>query len=565
MALDAPLGRKLSNINREAEERDAKRRAATLGYAYLSLTGIPLEVDALALVPEVEARKGRFAIIGKNRQKLTVVAYDPSDAETQKSFKALDAKHYTLEISVCSLSGLQNLWNFFEFVHKDTTDITGKIALTDEMLTRLREQVRTLAKAQKALAEAADQGLEAHEFLELFLATALTLRASDIHLEAGETTGKFRVRIDGILHDVTGVIKNEDYFFVISRIKLLSGLKLNIRNQAQDGRFTISVDKKEVEIRVSVLPSEFGETVVLRILDPDTIKLELKDLGLRKDDLVLVEAELKRPNGMILNTGPTGSGKTTTLYAFLLHVNSPDIKIITIENPIEYRLEGIEQTQVDDEAGYTFENGLRAIVRQDPDMILVGEIRDYETAEIAMHAALTGHLVFSTLHTNDSFGSIPRLVDLGAKPTIIGPALSLVIAQRLVRRLCEHCKVPAEVTPKIKEEIKSFFGNLATRVDRNDYPDIKLYKAVGCEECGTIGYKGRIAIFEFLPITDKIRDLIHKDTSEVEIKAETKRTHDIVTMQEDGILKIIQGITTFEEVEDNTGPIGWQKEPAGGV
>jgi len=259
----------------------------------------------------------------------------------------------------------------------------------------------------------------------------------------------------------------------------------------------------------------------------------------------------------MLNTGPTGSGKSTTLYAFIQHVNDPETKVITIEDPIEYHLEGIEQTQVDTEAGYTFANGLRSILRQDPDIILVGEIRDQETAEIAMHTALTGHMVFSTLHTNDAVGAIPRLVDIGIKTTIIGPALALVIAQRLVRRLCPDCKEASSLPADLKARVKKFLDQLPKRVDRAPYEKPQLYKPKGCAKCNELGYRGRIAVFEFLEVTPELEELINKEASEVVVKKFAKE-QGMVRMQEDGVLKVLSGVTTFEEVEDATGQIAWE-------
>ena len=394
------------------------------------------------------------------------------------------------------------------------------------------------------------------ELFQLILAGALANRSSDIHFEAQEKSARLRFRIDGVLHDVFDNIPKKNYYSLISRIKLLSGLKINIHEEAQDGRFTINLAEKEVEVRVSIIPSEFGETIVMRILDPEATMVGLEKLGVRPDDFKMLEKAIKQPNGLILNTGPTGSGKTTTLYAILRSLNSPEIKIITVEDPIEYRIEGIEQTQVDPEAGYTFASGLRAIVRQDPDIILVGEVRDKETADIALQAALTGHLVLSTLHTNDAIGAIPRLVDLGVKPQTIGPALSLSIAQRLVRKLCDNCKKEVEISEELKSKIEQFIEKLPSRVNKEEYKNFKIYKPVGCEKCSNIGYKGRVAIFEFFEGGPDVEQLILKEVSWSVLK-ELANKKQMTTMQEDGVLKVLSGITTFEEVEGATGPIEW--------
>jgi type II secretory ATPase GspE/PulE/Tfp pilus assembly ATPase PilB-like protein len=382
------------------------------------------------------------------------------------------------------------------------------------------------------------------------------LRASDIHTEAGEKQAKIRFRIDGLLHDIFNEIPLDTYRTFVSRIKLLSEMKLNVRDAAQDGRFTIGLGGKDIEMRVSVIPAEFGETIVMRILDPSATMVGLPDLGLRADNFALVKKQIARPNGLILNTGPTGSGKTTTLYAFLRTMNDPTMKIITLEDPIEYRIEGIEQTQVDNEAGYTFGNGLRAIVRQDPDVILVGEVRDLETADIAMEAALTGHLVLSTLHTNDAVGAVPRLINLGVKAVSIGPALSLVIAQRLVRVLCKDCKKPIDTDAAVGEKIKKFLDALPAKVDRSLYANYKMYVPVGCEKCNGIGYKGRVGVFEFLEGGSDLETTILKEASEVALR-EVAARQEMVTMQQDGILKVLEGKTTLEEVEGATGEITW--------
>src|SRR3989344_2778855 len=300
-----------------------------------------------------------------------------------------------------------------------------------------------------------------------------------------------RLRLDGVLHEA-GALTKAVYGLVLSRIKLLAEMKLNVHDRAQDGRFTVRTKNMDMEVRVSALPGPFGETLVLRVLNPKSISITMKDLGMHPEFLKRVEPELKRPNGMILTTGPTGSGKTTTLYAFIKAVNQPGIKIVTIEDPIEYHLSGISQTQVEPDKNYTFANGLRSILRQDPDIILVGEIRDLETAEIAMHAALTGHLVFSTLHTNNAAGTIPRLIDLKADPTIIAPAINMAIAQRLVRQLCGACKKATKPTPEEEKIIKNGIAEMPKSHQIPLPTGFKIARATGCESCNLTGYKGRI-------------------------------------------------------------------------
>jgi len=395
------------------------------------------------------------------------------------------------------------------------------------------------------------------DLLETVIAGAIAIRASDIHFEAEEKKAKIRFRVDGLLHDVFTELPLQNYESLLSRLKLLAGLKMNIKDIAQDGRFSISLGKKEVEMRVSIIPSEYGETLVMRILDPEATSVGLAGLGIREDDLTIVTRALGEPNGLILNTGPTGSGKTTTLYSFLRHINDPETKIITLEDPIEYHLEGVEQTQVDSAAGYTFVNGLRSVVRQDPDVILVGEIRDVETADIALQAALTGHLVLSTLHTNDAVGAIPRLINLGVKPVTIGPALNLIIAQRLVRKLCPHCKKPAEVTEATKASIKKFLSTLPVRVDKSKFEKYAVYESAGCDECNGFGYRGRMGIFEFFEPGPGLEEIVLKDASEMSMKKLAIELG-MVTMQQDGVLKVLMGETSFHEIENATGGIEWK-------
>jgi len=295
---------------------------------------------------------------------------------------------------------------------------------------------------------------------------------------------------------------------------------------------------------------------VMRLLDPKGISVQFSELGIRNDDLAIVTAELAKPNGLILNTGPTGSGKTTTLYAFLKKLNDPEAKVITVEDPIEYRVEGIEQTQVDAEAGYTFASGLRAIVRQDPDVILVGEIRDVETADIALQAALTGHLVLSTLHTNDAIGAVPRLANLGVKPGTIGAALSLTIAQRLLRKLCVKCKKEIPLTEEQAAKIQSFLKKLPARVDQTPYAHPTIYESVGCDACNHFGYKGRLGAFEFFRGGAELEEAALEESSEAVLKSLAEK-QGMVTMQQDGMLKAFQGITSLKEVEEITGPLQW--------
>ena len=421
--------------------------------------------------------------------------------------------------------------------------ITGEVQIASKDVRNIAEFAKEIEQFLTATAT---------ELLGIVLAGAISLDASDIHIEPEETKTKLRVRIDGILHDVMfWELKASQG--LLSRIKLLAGIKLNITDRPQDGRFTILLEKTIIEIRASALPAEYGETIVLRILNPKSL-IEIEALGLRPDLIEMFNREMKRPNGMIIVTGPTGSGKTTTLYAVLKKINKPEIKIITIEDPVEYHLEGLSQTQVDPSKGYTFASGLRSIMRQDPDVVLVGEIRDKDTAEIALQAALTGHLVFSTLHTNDAAGAVARLVDLGVRPISIAPAINLVVAQRLPRKVCKACAKLVAPSGEDLEKIKKGLAKVKEEILPPAFFDksLRIPVPVGCDTCHFTGYRGRIGVYETFLVDDEMERFILKSPSIVDMR-DLAVKKGMVLMRQDGLIKVLQGITTIEEVERVTG------------
>lgn len=433
---------------------------------------------------------------------------------------------------------------------KKRKKITDEISIEPVLAQKIKRKINHLSSLKKEINLSLSENTS--KLLNIIMAGGVTIGASDIHIEPLEEKAKIRVRIDGVLQDVIDLSKDK-YDSIASRIKLISGVKLNVKNKPQDGRFTIlypsSNKEKEyaIEIRMSVLPSEHGESFVMRILDPRKL-ITISKLGLRDELLQIFKKEIKKPNGMIIVTGPTGSGKTTSLYAFLKDLRSSEMKIITIEDPIEYHLDGISQTEVDPKQGYDFASGLRAIVRQDPDAILVGEIRDLETASISLQAALTGHTVFSTLHTNDAAGAIPRLQALGEKPVNIAPAINVIIAQRLVRRVCNNCK--EEIS--LKEFNEEFYEKIKKEVDGLDQikitPETTIHKAKGCKKCNFTGYKGRLGVFEALVVDDEIKDLIFSNpsTSEIRKKAIEKG---MITLKQAGLIKLLRGKTSPEEID----------------
>jgi type II secretory ATPase GspE/PulE/Tfp pilus assembly ATPase PilB-like protein len=413
----------------------------------------------------------------------------------------------------------------------------------------LAETVKTIADIKKLIEEtlAQKKSYRISRILEIVLAGAITLGASDIHLEPEQRDVRMRYRLDGVLNDILK-FDQETYKLLLSRIKLTSSMKLNVRGKAQDGRFSIKLGDKEIEVRSSLLPGAYDETLVLRVLNPNSIAVQLDELGINPRLLGMIEKELRKPNGMILNTGPTGSGKTTTLYAFLRKIYTPDVKIITIENPIEYHLPGIVQTQTNDEEDYTFLEGLRSALRQDPDVIMVGEIRDNETAEIAVNAALTGHLVFSTLHTNNAAGTFPRLIDLGVNPKVITSAINIAMAQRLVRRLCPDCRKEVAIEAKDKNIITTVLQSIQDKSYLEGIQTDKVYKADGCEKCNFTGFKGRTGVYEAILTDEKVEGVVNESPSEREI-VRAAQGQNILNMKQDGIIKVLQGQTSIEELE----------------
>jgi type II secretory ATPase GspE/PulE/Tfp pilus assembly ATPase PilB-like protein len=430
--------------------------------------------------------------------------------------------------------------------HKNTTaSKRGVLDINPEDILKSAKVISTISDVAAAFTNIStiNSPRRISETLELIFAGALALRASDIHIEPENQTIRLRYRLDGVLLDVFN-LEHMLYGRIISRLKLLAGMTLNQRKEAQDGRFQFVFGEREIEVRASVIPGAVGESIVMRLLDPGVASFSMDKLDLNPLLLKVMQEQLKRPNGLIITTGPTGSGKTTALYAFLRAVHDSEKKIITIENPVEYKLEGIVQTQVGPD--YTFSSGLRAILRQDPDIIMVGEIRDREVAETAIHAAQTGHLVFSTLHTNSAVGGFPRLIDLGVDPRIIGSSVNIMLGQRLVRILCAACKQPYEASPR---EV-----SLVTQIAQG-YPEpltvptpLSLYKAVGCPACGNTGYKGRTSVFEAVVIDNAVEEVVIRDPRE-HLILEAAKGQRIPTMAQDGITKVLQGITSLEELE----------------
>ncbi|MBI2507241.1 MAG: type II/IV secretion system protein [Candidatus Niyogibacteria bacterium] len=542
------LGTKLEEFRQREAEDLARFMAQKHGLPYADLSRMTIDLDALKLVGENEAKEAKMAVFQKVAKKLQIAALNPELLKTKDVLKTLAEEGYEAEIFLVSETGLKRAWSRYKEIPAFEEIETGLIDISSERIKEFRDKVKNIDDLKTLIRPflITQKIRRVSETLEIILAGALALEASDIHFEPQETETRIRFRLDGVLYDVIS-FNASSYGLVMSRLKLVSEMKLNIHDRAQDGRFTIRLEGTDLEVRTSSLPGPFGETIVLRILNPKTIALGLEDLGMHPEFMKIIEKELKKANGMILTTGPTGSGKTTTLYAFVKKVNRPGINIVTIEDPIEYHIAGINQTQTAPGKGYDFANGLRSILRQDPDIILVGEIRDFETAEIAMHASLTGHLVFSTLHTNNAAATIPRLIDLKVDPTIIAPAINMTMAQRLVRKLCADCKKESSPNPEEETEIKKSLKETPAKYKKDLPKKITLWRPVGCEKCNGLGYKGRVGIYEAFLVDDEIERMILEKPSEAKLKA-AMAAQDMTTMFQDGVLKVLKGITSFEEL-----------------
>lgn len=536
---------RLSEIHKREEEQLAQMLSQKYGIEYADLTSKSIDTDALRLVPEAEARASEIAAFRKVAKKLFVAMRSPERDDSLRSITNLERLGYQVTRFMVSKASLDHAWDRYHDLSFATETEAGVLTLSNETIQELLPRLKTLDDIKNEIARFTSSK-DTHRIsrvLEVVMAGSLALGASDVHLEPEDNGVRMRYRLDGVLTEVL-MFDAPTYALMSSRLKLLSGLKLNIKNQAQDGRFSIVVGGKEIEIRASVLPGAYAETIVMRLLDPSTIALSMDTLGFDKYLMDIFNAEIQKPNGMILNTGPTGSGKTTTLYAFLRQVHKPEIKIVTIEDPIEYHLPGLVQTQVS--KNYTFAQGLRSTLRQDPDVIMVGEIRDAEVASTAVHASLTGHLVFSTLHTNDAAGTFPRLVDMGVSADILGAAVTVAMAQRLVRKLCENCRVAEPLHGESQALIERVLKNIPHPEDLPQNRDT-MWVAKGCDKCGGIGYRGRIAIVEVILMDKEIEEAVRRTSSEREIWKAAKH-QGIRRMAQDGIIKVLKGVTSLDEL-----------------
>ena len=552
---DAKQNKQLDELHKqEEEELVATLAESKYGLPYVNLYRLGVDNEALRAIPlkdAMEMNVAPFKLFGKN---IFIAVRTPSDDLFKRLKEEMERHDLVPVFYMASHESLNKVWERYKEISMAESSQVGGIEISGEVLRETAKNIAHLGDVEKFIIEALE-GNKVHKIshlLEIILAGAIAIKASDVHIEPEKDRGRLRLRLDGVLEDVH-FFGLDVYRLLNSRIKLLSGVKLNSKI-AQDGRFNITEGGEEINIRTSLIPGAYGESIVLRILDPKTIQVPFESLGIDPYLFDIVQKEIIKPNGLILVTGPTGSGKTTTLYAFLRKIYSTEINIITIEDPVEYHLPGITQTQISLEKGYTFPEGLRSALRQDPDVIMVGEIRDGETAGIAVQSSLTGHMVFSTLHTNNAGGVIPRLIDLGVNPKILVSALSLSLAQRLVRKLCAVCKketVPTEQESKIIQNVLESMraeGKDISKYAAQGTAPSKIFKAVGCEKCNNLGYSGRIGIFEAIKTDEALEKIIPENPSEHEIK-KVASTQGILSMRQDGIVKILNGITSLEEVQ----------------
>lgn len=539
--------KKVDELRKQEEEDLVKTLSTKYNLPYLDLTSNPINIDALRVIPEADTKKANIAVFNEVDKVLSIGVLSPENPDTKEAVKNLKDSGYQTELFMVSHASLQKVWDRYKDLSYSFETKSGALDISNDQITEFLKDVKSITDVQKMISDVLvmKKSYRISRIMEIILAGAIATEASDVHLEPEESYVRLRYRLDGILTDILE-FDLDTFKLLSSRIKLVSNLKLNVSG-AQDGRFSIKIKDSEIEIRTSLLPGNYGESIVLRVLNPNAISVPLEELGIHPKLLEVIFHEISKPNGMVIITGPTGSGKTTTLYAFLKKVHTPEVKIITIENPIEYHLAGIVQTQTDDKKNYTFAEGLRSALRQDPDVIMVGEIRDGETAGIAINSALTGHLVFSTLHTNNAAGTFPRLIDLGINPKIISSAINLAMAQRLVRKLCPVCKKKIDLLGKDKETVETVTKTITDKSYLADLNMKEIWQAMGCDKCHLTGYKGRIGIHEAIKMDDKIENVVRESPSEREIKNAAK-DQGLLNLRQDGIVKVLKGVTSIEEL-----------------
>ncbi len=530
----------IQDINQDFKEQEVEKRAKELRMGYVNLRTFPVNPEHLRLLPYEVASKAQAAPFYGTGKKLRIATSDVEPSIREEARVYLEAKGFKLEWFLVTKEGFANLMQYYNLAaeHADIKEIKGG----EESGKTYEDEVVSLSK----LVEEMDH-LTENEVLQRILIGAVSSGASDIHFQPEKLKSLLRFRIDGLLHTIFD-IPNEGYEKILTKIKFVAGMKLNIGYKPQDGKISFTASGRRIDVRVSTLPTEYGETLVMRLLDSKKAHVEIEMLGFNEINRSYLLRAIEKTEGMILVTGPTGSGKTTTLYALLAKLNKPETKIITLEDPIEYQVEGISQSQIHESDGYTFALGLRAILRQDPNVIMLGEIRDTETASIAVQSSLTGHIVLSTVHANSAVEAVARMLNMNVERYLLAPSLTLLTAQRLARKVCVSCGTKRTVTA----EEKSLFESVITRV-QSTHPEFtmtvpeQIAQPVGCPKCSNSGYLGQVACTEILEITRPFRELILNASGDKMLYEEALKSG-MVTMREDGMLKIMGGVTTFEEV-----------------
>lgn len=525
-----------------------------LGIKVLKKAPKDINRKSIEIIPEKIGLKYKMLAFDKSGKTVSVAMTDPQNIEARNVLTFLAERNkVTFDIYLTSEAVMREVISKYHSAEKAVKEVMASFEDSTNKISR------TESKRKKQARQMMIQDAPVSKLVQVIINHAIEGGASDIHIEPMGDEYRVRFRVDGLLH-ASLVLPKSVGMATISHIKILSNLKIDETRKPQDGRFKSErgkiIAKENVDFRVSTLPVISGEKVVMRVLTKDDRVFNLKKLGLLGKNYDILNKKIKETSGIILLTGPTGSGKSTTLYSFLKIINIEERNIVTLEDPVEYSLDGINQSQINPAIGYTFANGLRSILRQDPNVIMIGEIRDGETAELAIHAALTGHLVFSTLHTNSAISAIPRLIDMGLEPFLLSSSLNAVAAQRLVRRLCDSCKTEIKLPDTVYEEIKNSLKDVSEEevkkygLKSSDLENMKFYKSVGCEECGGVGYKGRVAIYECVDVDNDLREvIIEKD--EMLLKRTVNKQH-LLNMRQDGLLKVLLGLTSVSEVERMT-------------
>ena len=543
----ADIGSKIYSLNREQEERHTEETAQKLGLPYINLANYPLREDILNFVPEDKAIKNQVIPYLKVGKTLRIGAVEPNN-ENVKKFIEQYSKSTGLNFVVSLISKTSFLYGISFYKKMKEVKIEKEKSKETEKEENFADQINDLKSAADTL-----KNTSTTKLFDVIITSAIKTNASDVHLEPREKDFMIRFRIDGILQDVI-VLPSIQFKQLSSRIKYLAKLRMDVKNKPQDGKIIYKAPGEEsrIDLRISIMPTSWGESIVLRLLGQEESILTLDRLGFRSEALVAMRQAISKPYGMVLTSGPTGSGKTSTLYAIISELKKPGVKIITLENPVEYQIDGIEQSHVRPGGGYDFSDGLKASLRQDPDILMVGEIRDANTAEIAVQAALTGHLLLSTIHANSAPAVYARLLDIGVKPFLLSGSINIIMAQRLIRKICPHCL--EEYTPRQETwpEVVKVLAPNESKLDAKIQEKLKageptLVKGSGCGACNKTGFLGRQVIIEVLVPDEEIESLITKKASIAEFE-KTARDQGMITMEQDGLIKVLNGSTTVEEV-----------------